>query len=144
MITLKDFSSESQGKTFADVIKDSRINFQEVIDFFNDTKRLIRMEDSENHHDRPALAGVIKEFEESPNIKTFLSKNDAHTTFRFRQAVGALVRMHMESRGWEKTGTKGSLGTRGKVKPNSTKPGSYINKHGLSKWFTRTERYIKK
>ncbi len=90
---------------------------------------------------RPPLAGVIREFEEVPEIHAFLSGDDAHNTTRFRQAVGVLVKMHMEQEGWSTTGRKGSLGTRAKTAPGSTKPGAYQNKSGLSKWFTRCERY---
>jgi len=140
MITLIDFKSDTQGKTFSDVISDKRVNFQDVIDFFNDKRRLERMEDSEIHHERPALAGVIKEFEKRFNV--FLSSQPIQSTFRFRQAVGVLVRLHMESRGWKKTGIKGSLGTKGNKKTNSIRPGISINKHGLAKWFTKSERYV--
>jgi hypothetical protein len=142
-ITLDDFQQDFQGKRFTDVLNDTRLNFQEAINFFNDEGRLARMEDSEIHHDRPALAGVIKELEEHPPVQIFLSQNNLNTTFRFRQAVGVLVRLHMEQRGWKKTGSKGSLGTRGNTKSAANISSAGVNKHGLSKWFTRAERYVK-
>ena len=141
MNTISDFLEDQQGRRFTDVINDARINFQIVTDFFNDSEHIRRMIESELHHDRPPLAGVIKEFEAIPEIDTFLSGEDAHTTTRFRQAVGVLVRIHMVQQGWKKTGRKGSLGTRAKTAPGTTEPGAYHNTGGLSKWFTRCERY---
>ena len=142
-ITFDEFRADEQGRSFADVLADTRVSFQLVIDFFNRPDVLRRMEESEEHHDRPPLAGVIKEFESIPDIDNFLGTHDGHTTTRFRQAVGALVRMHMEALGWQKTGRKGSLGTRAKVAAGSRTPGAYQNAHGLARWFTRCERYVK-
>jgi hypothetical protein len=141
MITMDDFQSDQQGRRFTDVINDPRINFQLVVDFFNDQDRVRRMIDSELHHDRPPLAGVVKEFEAIQEIDSFFSGQDSHTTTRFRQAIGVLIRMHMEQQGWNKTGRKGSLGTRAKTPPRTTTPGAYHNTSGLSKWFTRCEKY---
>ena len=45
--------------------------------------------------------------------------------------------------GWQKTGRKGSLGTRAKVAAGTRAPGAYQNAHGLARWFTRCERYVK-
>ena len=143
MITIDDFKNDNQGRRFTDVINDNRVDFQLVIDFFNDPAHVQRMIDSELHHDRPPLAGVVKEFEAVPEIDLFFSGEDSHTTTRFRQAVGVLIRIHMEQQGWRTTGRKGSLGTRVKVAPGTTEPGAYRNKSGLSKWFTRCERYEK-
>jgi hypothetical protein len=54
-----------------------------------------------------------------------------------RQAVGVLVRMIMEARGWRKTGRKGSLGVR--APKDRTQPKH--NTGGLAFWFLRAERY---
>lgn len=72
------------------------------------------MEEAEMHHDRAPLAGVVRELESIPKIARFLGRAQIRRNTRFRQAVGVLVRMIMESRGWKKTGRKGSLGTRAK------------------------------
>lgn len=141
MISLDDFQDDNQGRRFTDVLGDARINFQVAIDFFNEPDRTRRMVESEQHHDRPPLAGVIKEFERDSEIDSFLGGYDAHTTARFRQAVGVLVRMHMEEQGFQTTGRKGSLGTRARTTPGTTEPGAYQNRSGLSRWFTRCERY---
>ena len=142
-LTEKQFRSDAQGSRFADVVSDSRLDFQALLDFFNDAARQIRMEDSETHHDRPALAGVVRELENAEPFRSFFPSYDGHTTRRVRQATGVVVRMIMEKRGWRKMGRKGSLGQRVQVRPRTTSPGAYHNTSGLSWWFTRSERYQK-
>ena len=143
-LTMKEFLSDKQGSRFRDVVEDSRLDFQVVVDFFNESARQIRMEDSEEHHDRPALAGVVRELENTEPFMSFFRRHDGHTTRRVRQAIGVVVRMLMEKRGWRKRGTKGSLGQRVSVRPRTTTPGAYHNTSGLSWWFTRSERYKKR
>ena len=111
-LTRNDFLEDRQGKTFADVVNDSQQPFAEVLAFFRDADRQRRMEESELHHDRPPLAGVVRELESQPAIDRFLASVQARRNARFRQAIGVLVRMIMERRGWQKTGRKGSLGVR--------------------------------
>jgi hypothetical protein len=98
------------------------------------------MEEAEIHHDRPPLAGVVRELEAVPAINRFLSRIHPRRSQRFRQAVGVLVRMIMERRGWEKTGKKGSLGVRNKTAAG--RPSH--NTGGLAFWFIRAERYKSK
>ena len=143
-LTKKHFLSDTQGKKFRRVVEDRRISFDRILLFFNNEARQIRMEDSELHHDRPALAGVIKELESSEWFGSFFENYDAHTTYRTRQAIGVAVRLIMEGRGWLKTGVKNSLGKRKKVTTGDTTPGAYKNESGLSLWFTKSERYKKK
>jgi len=140
-ITRQDFLRDRQGKTFADVLNDSEQPFDAVLDFFNDEDRQRRMVESEIHHDRAPLAGVVREFEALPSIDDFLSSKHPHRTKRLRQAVGVVVRMIMDHLGWKKTGKKGSLGVRTNVSPRSAKPGSHHNTGGLAYWFLRAERY---
>ncbi len=59
----KDFLEDRQGRTFADVTNDPEQPFDRILEFFNDPEHQRRMEDSEIHHDRPALAGVVRELE---------------------------------------------------------------------------------
>jgi len=141
MVTLKDFKEDDHGRKYADVLADHRVQFQVVIDYFNRKDIGRRMVESEKWHDRPPLAGVVKEFEDLNSIQEFLPEYDAHTTVRFRQAIGVLISMHMEALGYRKTGKKGSLGTRVGTTTGSTTPGAYQNTSGLSKWFTKCERY---
>ena len=82
--------------------------FDEILEFFNDPDRQRRMEESELHHDRPPLAGVVRKLESLPEIDRFLATQHPRRAKRLRQAVGVVVRILMERRGWQTTGKKGS------------------------------------
>ena len=140
-ITRHDFLQDRQGRTFADVLNDAEQPFDDVLDFFSDEGRQRRMEEAEIHHDRPALAGVVRELESRPAVDDFLSTKHPRRTKRLRQAVGVVVRMIMDRRGWRKTGKKGSLGVRATVSRGTATPGAYHNTGGLAFWFLRAERY---
>jgi len=140
-ITRQDFLQDRQGRTFADVLNDPEQPLDDVLDFFNNEARHRRMEESEIHHDRPPLAGVVRELEAQAPIDEFLSSQHPRRTKRLRQAVGVVVRMIMERLGWKKTGKKGSLGVRAKVVQGTSTPGAYHNTGGLAFWFLRAERY---
>ncbi len=137
VVTREQFLSDQHGKTFADVFNDPDISFDEVLEFFNDPDRQRRMEDSEVHHDRAPLAGVVRELEAEPVIGRFFETLHRRRSARLRQSIGVLVRMIMERRGWRTTGKKGSLGVRGS--PDSRMP--HHNTGGLALWFIRAERY---
>ncbi|MEO8498310.1 MAG: hypothetical protein ABI614_24880, partial [Planctomycetota bacterium] len=136
-VTREDFLEDAQGRTFADVVNNAEQPFDKVLEFFDNADRQQRMEESELHHDRSPLAGVVRELESQPKINRFLA--DAHTrrNARFRQAIGVLVRIIMERRGWQKTGRKGSLG----VRAAGTARTPAHNTGGLAFWFVRAERY---
>jgi hypothetical protein len=136
-ITAEEFLADRQGRTFADVANGSEQPFAEALKFFNDVDRQRRMEESELHHDRAPLAGVVRELESLPAINRFLGRIHPRRSQRFRQAVGVLIRIIMEKRGWKKTGKKGSLGVR-----NTSAAGQpRHNTGGLAFWFLRAERY---
>jgi hypothetical protein len=137
----QQFAQDRQGRRFADVLNDARTSFPAILAFFNDPHRQRRLIESELHHDRPALAGVICELEHRQDVDQFFRTNDGHVTTRFRQAIGVVVRIIMESHGWKTTGRKGSLGVRAKVPSRTTTAGAYHNTGGLAVWFTRAERY---
>lgn len=141
IVTRATFVNDPQGRTFADVWDDAEQPFDALIEFLNEESRQRRMEEAETHHDRPALAGVVRELESQPAIDRFLATAHPRRTKRFRQAVGVLVRIVMEHRGWQKTGRKGSLGVRAKVAPQAEAAGAYHNTGGLAFWFLRAERY---
>jgi hypothetical protein len=141
VVTRDDFRQDRQGRTFADVLNDPEQPFDAVLDFLNDQGRQRRMVESEIHHDRPPLAGVVRELEAQPSIDAFLSSQHPRRTKRLRQAVGVVVRMLMDRLGWKKTGRKGSLGVRAKVSLHTPTPGAYHNTGGLAYWFLRAERY---
>jgi hypothetical protein len=136
-ITRKAFLDDRQGRTFADVVNDESQPFDEVLAFFNDSNRQRRMEESELHHDRAPLGGIVRELEALPALDQSFARADAGPSKRLRQAIGVIVRMIMERRGWRKTGRKGSLGVR--AAPASHTP--CHNTGGLAFWFIRAERY---
>jgi hypothetical protein len=136
-VTRKDFLEDRQGKTFADVANDPKQPFDVVLEFFSDADRQRRMEESELHHDRSPLAGVVRELESLPVVNEFLGDAQVRRNTRFRQAIGVVVRMIMERRGWQKTGRKGSLGVRASRAENTPAH----NTGGLAFWFLRAERY---
>lgn len=137
-ITRKAFSEDAQGRTFADVLKDPEQPLNAVFAFFSDPDRQRRMEESEIHHDRSPLSGVVRELEAQPEINMFLAEVHANRSKRLRQCIGVVVRMIMEGRGWKKTGRKGSLGVRA---AKSGAPSPAHNTGGLAFWFIRGERY---
>jgi len=124
IITRQSFLQDRQGRTFADVLNDPEQPFDDVLDFFNDEHRQRRMVESEIHHDRSPLAGVVRDLESQPSIDRFLASKHPRRTKRLRQAVGVVVRMIMERLGWKKTGKKGSLGVRAKFVPHTEVAGS--------------------
>lgn len=141
LLTRQQFLEDRQGRTFADVLNDPEQPFDQALAFFNEADRQRRMEESEVHHNRPPLAGVVRELESVAEIDRFLATMHPRRTKRLRQAVGVIVRMIMERRGWKKTGKKGSLGVRAARQGQSAKPGGYHNTGGLAFWFLRAERY---
>lgn len=142
VVTRHDFLEDRQGRTFADVRDDSEQPFDALLAFFNNAERQRRMVEAEIHHNRPALAGVVRELEAQPAVDEFLSTQHPRRAKRLRQAVGVLVRMIMERLGFKKTGRKGSLGVRAKISRGTTTSGAYHNTGGLAFWFLRAERYV--
>lgn len=140
IITQNDFLSDRQGKTFADVVNNPALPFEDVLQFFSDAGRQRRMEESELHHDRTPLAGVVRELESLPALDHVFATADPGRSKRLRQAIGVVVRMIMERRGWQRTGKKGSLGVRA-AKVSET---PHHNTGGLAFWFIRAERYRQK
>ncbi len=138
-----EFLADPQGKTFADVANDPDQPLDRVLAFFSQEDRQRRMEEAEIHHDRPPLAGVVRELESEPEIDSLLASSNPQRAKRLRQAIGVVVRMIMQRRGWRKTGRKGSLGVRSVAASRSTATESHHNTGGLSFWFLRAERYVR-
>ena len=136
-VTRKGFLADLQGSKFADVVHDEDLSFDRILAFFNNADRQRRMEESELHHDRAPLAGVVRELESLPEVDDFLGNFHDHRSTRLRQAIGVLVRIIMEQRGWCKTGKKGSLGVRAAAQRRVPAH----NSGGLAFWFIRAERY---
>lgn len=91
MSVADQFAADRQGRRYADVLKQDL--FRSILAFFDDPERQRRMVESELHHDRPALAGVVRELEHRDDLNEFFGKNPGHVTTRFRQAIGVLVRV---------------------------------------------------
>lgn len=136
-VTRAEFLADRQGAKFVDVADDPKQPFEFVLKFFSDGDRQRRMEESEIHHDRAPLAGVVRELESAPVIDRFLRMAEIRRNTRFRQAIGVLVRIIMERRGWLKTGRKGSLG----VRAGRAAGLPAHNTGGMAFWFVRAERY---
>ena len=136
-ITRDSFLEDPQGRTYADVVNDPEQPFDVALDFFNDLDRQRRMEEAELHHDRSPLSGVVRELESVPEIDRFLGCAQVKRNNRFRQAIGVLIRLIMERRGWQRTGRKGSLG----VRASGAARTPAHNTGGLAFWFVRAERY---
>ena len=135
-ITRNEFLSDRQGRTFSDVVNGSGLSFDAVMEFFSDEGRQRRMEESEIHHDRSPLGWSRSGVGGHPAIAEFLASKHLRRSKRLRQAVGVLVRMIMERRGWEKTGKKGFLGVRSPVSQGDA-AGVAHNTGGLAFWFPR-------
>ncbi len=137
-LTREEFLQDRQGRTFTDLVSNAPKVLDDLIDFFNDENRQRRMQESEIHHDRAPLAGVVRELESQPSIDRLLSSKNPRRSQRLRQAVGVIVRMIMEKSGWKKTGRKGSLG----VRTSAPQKPPFHNTGGLAFWFLRAERYV--
>ncbi len=136
-LSRSEFAEDRQGRTFSDVLNDPAQPLDEVLAFFSSGDRQRRMGESEIHHDRAPLAGVIRELEAEPAIDAYFAAVHPVETKRLRQAIGVVVRLVMERRGWKKTGRKGSMGVRA---ASATGEPSH-NTGGLAFWFVRAERY---
>ena len=94
-VTRKDFLEDRQGATFADVANDPEQHFDVVLEFFSDANRQRRMEESEIHHDRAPLAGVVRELESHPVIEEYFASQPPPRAKRLRQAIDACVERHV-------------------------------------------------
>ena len=63
MTLAERFVRDRQGRRYADLLTDDRTPLRAALTFLDDPDRQRRMEESELHHDRPALAGVVRELE---------------------------------------------------------------------------------
>ena len=111
-ITSKDFLNDHQGRRFIDVANDANLDWDKWVNWLNDADRQKRLEIAEEHFDMPALAGILRELEVEPFVRDYFDSRSHKETMRTKQALGVLVRLHMEARGWSTTGKKGPLGRR--------------------------------
>lgn len=116
MVDQAMFDSDRQGRQFGDVWKNYKALALVVCAIVNDPTARQRMVNVVIHLGLPALVGVVRELEHSPEGKTFCK------ILRLRQFAGVAVRMAMEELGFTTTGRKGYVGT-------------------FSRWFTRAEAF---
>jgi hypothetical protein len=68
------------------------------------------MKGTEIHHARARLVELIWDLETQPLVESFLSSRETLRTKRFREAVGIVVRMVVESLERKRAGKQSSLG----------------------------------
>lgn len=126
---LRRFLGDPQVKRYKDVTHTdaARRAMEDLLAFFDSPEIVRRMIESEKHHDRPPLAGVVKDLETVllKQIDEALLVGDlaeGPTAMRRNQIIGVIVRIVMETKGWKPNGKRGSLA-------------------GLSTMFKRGERY---
>ena len=140
-ITLKDFLADSQGRRFADVANDPDVHWDRWVTWLNDRSRQARLEMAEEHFDMPALAGILKELEGESFVQNYFARRTPQESLRVKQALGVLVRLHMEARGWRTTGRKGALGRRD---PDGKVGGPHNSARSFSQFILSAERYEKR
>lgn len=126
---MEQIEADPQVKRYKDVLKSETVlnAVEDVGEFFERPDIVRRMIESETHHDRPAIAGVVQELEaliveqSVAGIERGEMKGWPSPTRR-NQLIGVIIRIVMEAKGWKPTGKKGSL-------------------VGLSTMFKRGERY---
>jgi len=91
MVTKEEFFAHNQGKRFKEFLEEQRVDFDEIIDFFNQNKILKQMENAQRNHNLPALAGVIMDFEKLSSVNRFFGLKDKHRSKFFRRVIDALV-----------------------------------------------------
>jgi hypothetical protein len=136
-MTASDFLEDKGGRLFAKVAADPDLDFTGLLGFLQDPARVQRMKDAELHHDRPALAGVVRELESPANFGGYVASLSPSARQRFNQCVGYIIKLIMLSQGWIPAGRKGALGRR-----DTERPGAYVNTEtSFSRYFIRAERY---
>lgn len=136
------FNSDSHGRRYADVVNDPNIPWNATISFFESEQIVRDMITFQTEGDLPPLYGVVRRLEKVPEIASYLGGTDAHITQRYRQAVGVLIRIIMESNGFRVSArSPGPLGTRKKIPASSNAPGAYENESGVSRWFVSSKYY---
>jgi hypothetical protein len=106
-MNLTTFCNDVQGRTYTDVINDSRFDFEEILHFFNSQERIDRILVAQEHFKLPPLGGVAVEIEQHSAFKVL--QESPRTCHRLKQAIGVIVRIIMEQNGWEKTAEDGSM-----------------------------------
>lgn len=125
-LSMTDFERDAQGRTYADVLSNPafRAALEDALDVMQDPAVLLRMFDAELHHDRPALAGALKDLEARPAFLRAVQgrTREENPIRRLKMAYGVACRLVMEAHAWRKSASDGSLA-------------------GVGQWFGRARRY---
>lgn len=123
-IDMKAFEQDEQGRTYQDVLSRpiDRAALQAALDIMSPPDAVRRMKEAEVVHDRPALAGVVREIEAHPDFAKAFARQRTTETNRLKMAVGCAAKVVMQRAGWRKARRKSSL-------------------KALAKWFRSAERY---
>lgn len=108
-INLQVFEADDHGGTFGDILREARNELSAGLKVMNGAEAQRRMEYSELDHERPAIAGLIKELERVDLIRQCLAHRDTRAD-RLKMALGTAARIVMQGRGWRKTGRKTAVG----------------------------------
>jgi hypothetical protein len=100
-ITRQDFLRDLQGREFSDLLENSQLPFDGILEFFNRRDQQHRMEESETLYKKAPLAAVVRDLESIPAVQAFMSSSDPVQKKRFEQAVTIMVRIIMERLGWQ-------------------------------------------
>lgn len=101
-MTYEEFIADKTGVHYIELAKDQA--FLKFLDFINLPERRRRMAESVIDHDRPPLAGIIKDLELQSWFRDYMENHTPKEQLRFKQGIGVVVRMVMESYGFRSEG----------------------------------------
>lgn len=110
-ITVQEFEQDEQGRRYQDVLSRpiNRAALEAALGIMSRPNALRRMQEAETIHDRPALAGVVRDIEADPDFDKAFHAGRINETNRLKMAVGVGAKIIMERAHWRKTGRKGFL-----------------------------------
>lgn len=121
--TRSDYEQDYQGQKTQAIIQHPAWDFDQVMAFLASPRIQLRLVDSIEAHQRPPLAGIIRELESLVQPEKIPDSELNHA--RMNQVIGIAVRILMGKLGYERTDKTTSLQT-------------------LSTWFSRVPYYQRK
>lgn len=109
MIDKSKVLADRQGRQFAGVISDPNAPVQQLLDFVNGFGTWMSFVTI--HLSLPALAAIVRKFEQVDEVKKYFSTRNPREAWRFKQFMGVVVRMKMQEENCITTGMKGYLHT---------------------------------
>lgn len=105
-LSTEDFLCDSHAARYRDQLDAHPDATAHLLDILNDPTNEQRLLDAE-HHDLPALTGVVRFIERDPLLSPILAREAGSA--RFRQTIGVAIKLKMRQLGWAPTGRKGSV-----------------------------------